>query len=109
MEEKILVDYPKCPWCGHNQTLTQKAWLELHGNDEKKDMFVSFNKMVAVLTDTPPQFGVTLPTAPGLLVHQDFCAKCGRLWTTRAELKNLPTGMQIQSGPQPGGTFHPQR
>jgi len=96
-EQKILKDFPACPDCGETETLSRLAWKHAHGSKENIP-FVSFYKEALALTDVSPQTMLTLPLVPGLFIHRDYCAGCGRLRVTRAELGNIPMGMVNPGG-----------
>ena len=100
-ENKILKDFPKCPDCGETETLTRLAWKDTHG--DKEVPFVSFYKEAVALTSVGPQTMISLPMVPGLAIHRDYCAGCGRLRVTRSETGNIPIGIA-----NPGGSTGPQ-
>lgn len=89
-EEQIVALFPRCPWCREPETVTQKAWKLVMGEDNKT--FVSFRKEVVPLTDKPPQF-LAIPVLPALMLHYDSCSKCGRERVTKAEIKKVPVTM----------------
>jgi hypothetical protein len=94
-EAKVIAEFPKCPWCGCEETVTQRAWRETHGGQDK-DIFVSFAKEAIPLTSTSPQVTLSLPVVPGLYIDRDYCAECGRERVTRAQVMNIPMAMVQQ-------------
>lgn len=96
-EQKILKEFPVCPDCGETETLSQLAWKETHA-DEKKPPFTSFYKEALPLTDVSAQTMISLPIVPGLGIHRDYCAGCGRLRVTRSEIINIPMAIARGSG-----------
>lgn len=108
-EHKLLKDFPACPDCGETETLSRLAWKETHG-DKEEVPFVSFYKEALALTSVSPQAMLTLPMVPGLMIHRDYCAGCGRLRLTRAEIGNIPMGMMNTGGASgPGPRFKTKR
>ena len=89
VDENIIVDIPKCWNCGHDETVSQKAWK--FANPEDKDPpFTSANKAIVPLTASSTAVMMSLPSVPGAMIHTDHCAKCGAPRATRAEKTSIP-------------------
>ena len=88
-EEKVILELKNCPWCGHGETLTQRAWRETHSAAEK-DAQVATSVIMKPLTSTQGAVTLTLPVVPSLITYEDACGKCGRPWITKALIKNVP-------------------
>lgn len=89
-ETKIVADIPKCPNCGHDETITQKAWAETHSGEDL-NLFCSFRKNAVPLTAQSPQGTLAMPFVKVLLIHEDYCANCGTLWAIRGEVATVST------------------
>ncbi len=94
-ENIIVVDIPICQNCGHDQTITQKAWEDTH-EGEDLNIFTSFRKSGVPLTAQSRQGTLAMPFVKVLVFHEDFCAKCGMLRATRAEIQTVSTS-QVQT------------
>lgn len=110
-EIKWPIDFPKCPNCGCEMTVTWLACRELiEKGIIKEGEFVSQRKLITPLVGAA---SVTL-TMPALVTHYDICAKCGLDYCTRAEKAELPVTTQKLPGPgrgrfPPEGPFPPAR
>ncbi len=99
-EQQLPITFPKCPVCGHDQTVTQLACAD--EPSIAKGTFVSMEKVVTPITQPTALVG---PFVKALVASFDVCAACGTRYCTRVEKMNVPTGMQVQQGkpPRPSG------
>lgn len=87
-EEKTILELKNCPWCGHGETLTQRAWRETHSGEEKNQEAAT-SAIMKPLTAANPAVALTLPVIPSLITYEDACGKCGRPWVFKAVIKNI--------------------
>lgn len=113
-EEKELyhLEFPKCPVCGSDATVTHEAWLdEIDAGripESSKDTLTATEHRITPLIDpkNPPKF-----TAGALEYIFDVCANCGTMRCSSVKkhvgVVGMTPGQQQQSrqGPPFGGMF----
>lgn len=87
---EIITDAPICQNCGHNETVTQKAWRLTH-EGEDLNLFASANKEMIPLTAQSRAGTLAMPFVKMLMIHTDYCDKCGTKRATRAEIHTIST------------------
>ena len=87
---EIIADMPLCFNCGHDKTITQEAWEKTH-TGEDLSLFASAQKSGIPLTAQSMNATLAMPFVKTLIIHEDFCAKCGAPRAIRAEIMTLPT------------------
>ena len=100
-ETVLPLTFPKCPVCGHDQTVTQIACA-----DEPSITPGTFVSLEKVVTPILQPSSMLAPMIKALVVSFDVCAKCGTRYCTRAEKTNVPVQVQVQQG-RPGGNMPP--
>ncbi|KKK96611.1 hypothetical protein LCGC14_2661030 [marine sediment metagenome] len=95
-KSRFPIVFEKCPYCGCTETITRIAWdEEAEKGRVNKDTPVSAEHLQIPLLDPKK----AIPISCGmLLLHIDWCAKCGRRRLAKAEVITSPVGM----GPAPG-------
>ena len=95
-ETKIIGDFPKCPWCGSEEKISEKGCADAKEKGKiSKESFTSLKREV-IPVEQPMMAGVTVPC---ILTYYDVCAGCGRERCTRSEIIQAPINAQI---PQQG-------
>lgn len=100
-DEDILLDVPFCWNCGHDETITQKSWKMIYPDDEEIP-FTSAVKDMIPMTAYSPEIMMSLPSVPGIILHTDYCAKCGAPRATRCVRTFIPGYVFQQMMPQQG-------
>ena len=80
----LPMSWEKCPYCGSKETFGKIGTGKEDIPGIKVTMIPLGNPAIAV-------------TVPALLVYSDFCASCGREYTTKVEKKSVP----VQAQPPP--------
>lgn len=83
-ETKILAEFPKCPDCGSEETVAQKA---LTDNKLDSEGTIAHLEVTVVPLKQPAMAGVMVPA---IVVHWDVCLGCGRRRCTLAEVQQVP-------------------
>jgi len=99
IEPKIIADFPNCPQCGSEETVSQLACAPLKetGKIDKEAFTVLRQNIVPI--EQPMFAGVVVQCIVTLF---DVCAKCGLERCTRAQIILAP--VQVQGMPtHPGG------
>jgi predicted Fe-S protein YdhL (DUF1289 family) len=92
-EPKIISDFPKCPWCGSEETVSQKGCANAKEKAKiPKEVFTSLKREI-IPVEQPVMAGLAVEC---IMTSFDICAGCGRERCTRAELIQAP----IQAKPQ---------
>ncbi len=83
--EKILGAFPKCPQCGSEETISQKAYMET--GVEPQDGIMALEKMIVSIG----QLKILGGPIDGVMVCYDICSGCGLRRCVLAKLATINT------------------
>lgn len=87
-DSKFPKVFTKCPGCGSEETILVEAWKETHGGEIEKDRLILQTVMPTMLFDPGD---ILKPMESALIENRQGCAKCGLVYTGRADIVPVPT------------------
>lgn len=98
--ENILT-LTKCPWCGSEETAGKKAFkYAVDAGKVKDDVYPHLMPVVVQLENPQTAIG---PYIMGVINYGDVCLGCGRQYSTKVDLIQIP--IIAQQMPQRGMGF----
>ena len=110
IEPKLIADFPKCPWCGSEERVSEMASAEFKEKGKiPKEAFTALRRAIVPL-EQPALAGVMVSC---IFTSYDVCGGCGRDRCTKVEIIQAPVQMgqpQQVFRNQPGqkGGFQPR-
>lgn len=99
-ETKVLKDFPVCPDCGSEETISKLGCADLVARGKLQEGAPTHLEVQVIPLEQPVMAGVMVQA---IVVHWDICAGCGRRRCTWVDLQQVPVQFQGGMPQQRGG------